>query len=389
MKKEHIGRLLLLSLAFFLSLGTSAAEFSDSVSCRKVLHNLGAGLRPSYIMSSHGFYNGYNPLGKPLKAGGSVHLQYSFSYPQDDGHAPLWPMTSQGIGLSLTTLGSHELLGTPLSIYLFQNVPFIWISEGFTIDYEWNLGLSAGWRTRFEGEPNGIIGSSANIFINVAALASWHTGAWTFSAGPGYTHFSNGDTTFPNGGANTWNLQAGLTRHFGTDAHEVKRPEAPEWIGDIVYDLVLHGAFRADRMLNDSELVMINRPFAVSGINFNPLYRFNRYLSAGASLDIMYDRSANLILEGPDDQTFSYPDISRQLACGISLRGELAMPIFSVNIGAGYNFLHSGTDLKGLYAMFALKAFTSDKLFIHIGYRLSSVLYAHNLMLGLGWRFGS
>lgn len=78
MKKEHIGRLLLLSLAFFLSLGTSAAEVSDSVSCRKVIHNLGAGLRPSYIMSSHGFYNGYNPLGKPLKAGGSVHLQYSF-----------------------------------------------------------------------------------------------------------------------------------------------------------------------------------------------------------------------------------------------------------------------------------------------------------------------
>lgn len=71
---------------------------------------------------------------------------------------------------------------------------------------------------------------------------------------------------------------------------------------------------------------------------------------------------------------------------GLSLRGEIKMPIFAVNIGMGYNFSYTGSELTGLYGVFALKAFLTDSIFLNIGYRLSSVQYAHNLMFGLGWR---
>ena len=121
-----------------------------------------------------------------------------------------------------------------------------------------------------------------------------------------------------------------------------------------------------------------------------PLYHFNKHLSAGASLDLMYDRSANLIASIDDSRHFSYsyPSMFQQCAAGLSLRGELRMPVFSVNIGAGYNFTGAGSDLRGLYGIFALKTFLTDSLFLNVGYRLGTVLYAHNLMFGLGWRFG-
>ena len=42
--------------------------------------------------------------------------------------------------------------------------------------------------------------------------------------------------------------------------------------------------------------------------------------------------------------------------------------------------------MKRFYAIFNLKAFLTDRLFLLIGYRLSSLQYTHNLMFGIGWR---
>lgn len=361
----------------------------DTTATPGIIHHIGADIRPSWIMPTHSFYRGKNPLDRPLNYGGSLHLRYSFSLPDDHLH----PMTSQGIGLSVNTFGTHECLGTPVCIYLFQHVPVLWINDRWSLDYEWNFGLSLGWKhkTSAEDSPNEHIGSSANAYIGIAGLVSYRMNKkWRLSFGPEYTHFSNGDTSFPNGGANTVNLRLGLTRAFGAEGYDYRHKMSFRKSGNIVYDLVLYGAWRADRTLIDRHLVVFNDKFPLGGFNFNPLYRFNDIVSAGASLDFVYDSSANLIVINSEEQpTYSFPSPWKQFACGISVRGEVSMPIFSVNIGFGYNLLHPGSDLKGCYGLFALKAFLSERAFLHIGYRLSNVLYGHNLMLGLGWRFGN
>jgi hypothetical protein len=144
-------------------------------------------------------------------------------------------------------------------------------------------------------------------------------------------------------------------------------------------------------MLVNGHLNIIDKAFPIAGIQVNPLYHFNKHLSAGASLDIIYHRSANLIASVDENEQLSYiyPSFLRQTAAGVSVRGELKMPVFAVNIGAGYNFTGAGSDLRGLYGVFALKTFLTDSLFLNVGYRLGTVLYAHNLMFGLGWRFGA
>lgn len=350
-----------------------------------VVHSIGVNVRPSYVMPTHGFYNGFNSMGKALRFSESAHLNYAFQ---------LSPESYQGIGLGLQSFFAHELIGTPVSVYLFQGAPVVTLSDKITLDYEWNFGLSAGWK----GDEL-LMGSSCNVYINVGLFAKWRISpAWDLILGPEYTHYSNGDTSFPNSGANTVNLRLGVRGYINRpedykptpQIFKFEKSEFP-FAQHLTYDLTVFGAWRADRMLVNGHLNIIDKAFPIAGIQVNPLYHFNKHLSAGASLDLIYDRSANLIASVDENKQLSYiyPSFLRQTAAGVSVRGELKMPVFAVNIGAGYNFTDAGSDLRGLYGVFALKTFLTDSLFLNVGYRLGTVLYAHNLMFGLGWRFGS
>ena len=368
------------------------SAFNMSAEGTGVVHNIGADVRPSYILPTHGFYNGYNPSGRPLRTGGSMHLGYSFSYSPDSRVGREFPGAYQGVGVGVQTFMAHEALGTPVMLYLFQGAPFARLSDYISLDYEWNLGLSAGWK------PNEYLltGSRQNVYINVGLFLTWRLDkAWDIRIGPEYTHFSNGDTVFPNGGANTFNFRVGARRYFNRKDNICSRPrvfelteQKQDFRSALSYDIILYGSWRADRMSFNKKLYLINDKFLVAGLQFNPLYHLNHCLSFGPSLDLMYDRSADLIASEVVNNklVYAYPSFDKQCAFGLSLRGELSMPIFSVNVGGGYNFTSGSDDLEGLYGIFMLKAFLSDSLFINVGYRLSAVLYSHNLMFGLGWR---
>ena len=390
MRKPTIISLIL----FILFCQGLSASVNDTLSDNRITHQIGMEARPSYVIPTHGFYRGWNSLNTPVRSGGSAHLKYSFSFPEGHRYGEGYPTSYQGIGLSVNTFLAHDLLGTPGSIYLFQGAPIISFGDKLSIDYEWNFGLSYGWKA-YDGtsdEDDMLIGSSANAYINVGILLSYYINRhWKLSAGPEYTHFSNGDTKFPNGGANTINFRVGIARNFNAPTKQKTIVEMfDSWNKSLVWDLIAYGAWRADRIVDDTGLHLINKVFPVAGININPLYRFSQSLSAGASLDLMYDRSANLTgTEADGVYTYTYPGFLRQCAAGLSVRGEIRMPIFAINLGLGYNFLHPGTDLKGLYGIFNLKTFLTDNLFLNIGYRLSSRAYTHNMMFGLGWRIDS
>ena len=379
--RSHISKTIILVLLLATCSGKADATTHNS---RKSIGDsaFGANIRPSYVMPTHGFYNGWNESGKPVRTGSTFDLQYSFAY----NDSPVL----QGIGLGLHTFFAHDILGTPTTLYIFQNVPLLNIGEKMTFGYEWNLGISSGWKIN-----NVTTSSRTNVFINVAALFTWRAGKhWDLIFGPEYTHFSNGDTSFPNAGANTINLRVGARRHFspaGNLSHvdifsdNCKELNLSE---RICYDISIIGGWRADRDIEGTKLHIINERFLTAGLQFNPLYSFNSHLSAGPSLDLLYDRSADLSITTDENKKTVYtrPDFISQTAAGLSLRGEIKMPVFAVNIGIGYNFTYDSKDLEGLYYAFALKAFLNDHIFLNMTYRLGSVNYAHNLMFGLGFR---
>lgn len=386
---RHLSKVTLLLILFISGCLTNVSG-RDSLSFNKAIHHIGTEIRPSFVIPTHGFYNGWNSSGKPIRNGGSFHLKYSFTFPSDSRQSKIFPSSYQGLGLSVNSFLAHDLIGTPVSIYIFQGAPITPIGQKLTLDYEWNFGISFGWKTGEDvNHENMVIGSKANAYINVGMFFTYHTdNDWKFSAGPEYSHFSNGDTRFPNGGANTVNFRLGSTRSFGQSGIRKNNSNiAGTRQRKLVCDITAFGAWRADRMVVDSKLYIINKAFPIGGVNINPLYNFTSTLSAGISLDLLYDRSANLIANvAKDSLTYDYPSWIEQFSGGLSVRGEICMPVFSVNVGLGHCLYHNGKDLRGLYGIFSLKTKVSDMLFIHIGYRLSSISYANNMMFGIGWR---
>ena len=358
------------------------------IAARASYNAFGVNVRPSYVMSTHGFYRGWNPQSKDIMSAANIDVQFGIGGNERGVY--------QGIGLALHSFFAHDLMGTPASIYVYQGAPLAALGKNLTLGYEWNLGLSSGWKYN-----EGFIVSPLNIYINVAALFDWKVNQhWDIVFGPEYTHFSNGDTKFPNSGANTVNFRLGAKRHI---APSNKTETVRVFAGDLdnetfadrmTYDLSILGGFRADRTVSGTKLYIFNKAFPVASVNFNPLYSFNSHLAAGPSLDLIYDRSANLnVWENEDgDVGYEYPRALAQTGIGLSTRAELRMPVFAINIGIGYgtsledHTRYDNDDLKGLYGVFNLKTFVSDRMFLNVGYRLKSVLYSHNLLFGLGWR---
>ncbi len=368
-----------------LTISAVNADGKDSLSYGKTAHRITAEIHPSYNIPTHHFYKGNNPSGKAIGPVTSYHLKYSFSLPG----------TYQGIGLSINDFSARDIVGSPVALYIFQGARLISLSQRWSVGYEWNLGISYGWK------PTAVIQSKSNIYINVGLPFTWRPSPhWEIHAGPEYTHFSNGDTMYPNGGANPVGLRFGATYIIGDDEPgSIGRrlfSSEPDLKGSsfkdrMNYDLFIYGAWRAARVMEGYTLHLINKKFALGGLSFNPSYRLNDYFLVGPSLDIQTDTSTGLYTTGMDKDTGEFPSTSspglwEQTSLGLSVRGELEMPLLSINIGAGYNMIRNSPEMKRFYTTYNLKAFLSKKIFLSIGYRLSAAQYTHNLMFGLGFR---
>ena len=381
----------LITLLFVTLIGAFAA-YAESPKCYEAVHHrLSVELRPAYnIVSHYALRNDGDPADKNL----SLHLRYAFAFNPESRLGKLFPTAYQGIGIATYSYFHHELTGTPLALYIFQGARIANLTERLSIGYEWNLGFSYGWH------PNDAMSSRGNVLINVALPLAWQVNNhWELTLTPDFTHFSNGDTSFSNAGSNLFGVRLGATYHFNEEpteasarrfiAHsqELESKKAKEHMS---YDIIAYGAWRADRFTEDGDFYLINKPMPIAGLQFQPTYHLNDYFGLGASLDLQLDTSLNLYNGQRDDAGnvvgYSRPPLWQQMEAGVSLRGEIRAPIFSLGIGFGLNMLNQGYDSSRFYTSFSLKAHLTRHLMLYIGYRFNSQQYTHNLMYGLGVR---
>lgn len=257
------------------------------------------------------------------------------------------------------------------------------------------MGLSWGWH------PNEAMNSRCNIMISVALPLSWRVAPhWELSLTADFTHFSNGDTSFSNSGANLFGLRLGATYLFDVE-RVVANPkryivaseelEGKSFARHLSYDVMLYGGWRADRFYENGDFFVINEPLPLLGLHFQPQYHLNRHFAVGLSLDVQADSSLNLYNGTKNDLnevvSYSRPPLWQQLEVGMSARVEIQAPIFAIGVGFGLNMLDTGYDSSLVYTTFSLKAFLTKRLFLYLGYRFNSTQYTHNLMYGLGLRF--
>jgi len=413
MKSTRKNELHTKSFALFLSafifssfIAFSQTDNDSTFYYRPFIHQLGVEARPGYVFPSNAFLKGENKRQKRIERVYSTHLKYSFHFRPNTYVNKIYRGVYQGIGLANYSFGNSEELGNPTTLYLFQGATIAQISRRISLNYEWNFGISGGWKPYDkESNPyNGMIGSKLNAYMNANFYFKQQLSSqFDLIYGLTLTHFSNGNTKFPNAGLNATDMKIGLTYNFNRESSSLSKSLASRALRirkfprHINTDVVLFGSWRRKGIVfNDQPMAAPDR-YSVMGFNINPMYNMNYNLRYGLSLDGVYDSSANIYTEdyivGIGDKnpgyTFYKPALKNQLALGVSARGEYVMPYFTVGLGIGANVIRGGGDLKGLYQTIALKIEATRNSFIHIGYNLQNFKTPNYLMLGIGYRFGN
>ena len=381
---------------------TAGTEQSGGTSGKKFIHRIGIEYRPEYIFPSNPFVAGRNASGEPIDIAQSAHLRYALQYRPETAAARICGDVYQGVGIARYDFGSPRETGDPVAVYLFQGARIARLAPRLTLNYEWNFGLSFGWHPYHPDTNswNGMTGSRLNAYLNVDFYLRWALSQRVgLVFGPTLTHFSNGNTKFPNAGLNTLGTKIGLTCDLGTPAGAAPQPQAarPPFPRHMSYDLTLFGSWRRKGVRLDGRLIPSPEAYPVAGISFAAMYNFGYRFRAGLAADGVYDGSANVYTEdyivgwGEEDPgyTFHKPGTDRQLSLGLSARAEFVMPLFTVGIGIGANVLHKGGDLAAVYQLVTLKIAATRSTYLHIGYSLQNFRDPNFLMLGVGYRFNN
>lgn len=364
----------------------------------RFIHRVGMEARPLYVFPTNPFLQGENERRSQIKNAWAAHLKYSFQFRPNTLADRIYGGAYQGVGIGRYAFGNTDELGDPVAFYLFQGARIVTFSPRLSFNYEWNFGLSVGWHpyNRDNNRYNIMMGSKMNAYINTNFYLNWMIHSrLDLNAGITFTHFSNGNTRFPNAGINMMGMKVGLVYNFNRKDMLVQRPSQREYIPEfprhISYDLVLFGSWRRKGYFMEEEFVPSPMAYKVLGANFAAMYNVSYKFRLGAAVDWVYDASANvftLTVPGAPGE-FVKPPFNAQIALGASGRLEYVMPYFTVGIGIGANILHRGGDLKATYQMLILKVAMTRSSFLHIGYNLKEFRDPNFLMLGIGYRFNN
>ena len=391
-----------LGVIFVGSVLRVAGQGNDSlvnVSPRKFVHGLRVEGRPEYIFPTSSFLKGANAEGRIIRGAFSTHLKYLFRYRPGSVDERIYGDVYQGIGLGFYNFGESRQLGNPVAFYLFQGARISSLAPWLSLHYEWNFGLSAGWKPydSYYNSYNTMIGSKVNAYINANFYLRWRLSPRvSLLSGLTVSHFSNGNTKIPNAGLNTIGGNIGLECNFyrKDDLKSLERKNAllaQPFRRHFTYDFVFFGSWH-DRLVKTSDGVSPSpEAYPVFGFNFTPMYNLNYKLRLGVSLDGTFDGGANLYTEGDvygkvDKSDIVRPPLGDQFALGLSGRAEYVMPFFVVGVGIGANVIGKN-DLNMFYQLLTLKIALSRAVFLHVGYRLQNFNEPNFLMLGIGFRF--
>lgn len=399
MKSESKMRSRLCSIILVLACAGASADTIPHMFREPVEWRVGVDISPAIVPHTNGFLRGSNPEDRDIRASLSGDIRADFSFTPATRRGILYPGLYQGVGIGIRSFFAGSLLGTPVSAYVYQGAPVCHIGSRMWLGYEWQFGAAFGWK-HFDTRPpdaEGVVSTSVTAHMGFGLRLHYSlSDRWSMSLGIAASHFSNGNTSWPNGGVNTIGATVGIAYAINpaetapaTDETLATEADRHGW----VYDLTAFGAWRRRGVYvgPDAEPQVCPGSFGVLGLQFSPLYRLNRWAAVGPGLDMQWDESAGLApywVEGSygDDIKFRKPPFGKQLSIGISVHAELTMPIFAVNVGLGYDIFNPRGD-KAFFQSLTLKTFVTGHIYINTGYRLGDFKDPQNLMLGLGYRF--
>ncbi len=390
--KSHLVSFFVLGIAANMSAADSIPEgFSKPMSWK-----VGVEMNPGCVPGTNSFLRGTNDESRRINAGLSGDLRADFSFAPDSKEGLLYHDLYQGVGIGVNSFFSNSLLGTPVSAYVYQGAPILHLSDRLWLGYEWRFGAAFGWKHLDEetADNNAAVSTSVTAMIGLGAKLHFAiSNRWELAFGINATHYSNGNTSWPNAGVNSIGATVGISYTINPQSRQTVSPSsltADADKGRWIWDIIAYGAWRKRGVNIQDEPRICPGKFGIVGLQFSPLRKLNRYVAVGPALEMQWDEGAGIEsywIEGTlgSDIKFERPPFGKQISVGVSAHAELTMPIFSVNAGLGYDIINPKGE-KRFYQSLTLKTFLTRNLYLNVGYRLGDFKDPQNLMLGIGVR---
>lgn len=391
MKKRFIILLLFLCSNIFIFAG-------DSIKI-KFPHFVAINTTDGFVFPSNKFVQGEYRIPHYT----AFTIKYGVSSKGDDWKDHTYGHPALGVGLYVANFYREDDLGTPFSLFFFQRATLRQFTPRWSLDYEWNLGSSFNWKyyDAFDNPDNIALGSSINVHVGGNVFMKWRMSQkFDLHGGIGFTHFSNGASALPNRGLNMANAFVELVYHI----HREDKPDpltgqytAPKFEKHTDHDLMFLISSReavVDTTGTGLSGPYTDRKFKVLGVSYAHMFSNNYRFKWGPSTEVVYDESSGISSwreEHPE--THKYHDrlkmgkMSERFSIGLSLKGEISMPAYSVFANLGYDVVHGNKKNKRLYQILGIKLYLKENLFGTFGIRATNFGQAQFLYWNLGYTF--
>ena len=333
----------------------------------------------------------------------SLNLKYGFFAKGNKWEDYYYGMPYWGVGFYKPYYSMNKEMGSPFSAFLFQGATLKKFGSGVSLNYEINLGLSFNWN-HYDALKNPsfeALGSSVNAHLGgnlyfkkpISKRFDLHLGIDVL-------HFSNGAQRTPNYGINSMSAVVGLAYNMvdggshGSIEGRLLTPSKFEkrTMHDISFFVTRH-TLNVDTAGANLRSRYTDRGFRIVGLNYAFMWHNTRRFMWGPGLDISYDEGHGVSIYGNiSEETRIYEEIvklgsvAERFNVGLSLKGELVMPGYSIFASLGYSVLRGAGD-KRLYQTYGVKVYLFDGLSSSFGVKSNNLTNSKFLFLSIGYAF--
>lgn len=309
-------------------------------------------------------------------------------------------MPYYGIGFYVANFGRSKNLGNPFSLYVLQGATLADIYSWLSFNYEWNLGMSAGWKPYdpFTNRDNVAVGSNLNLHVGFALyLKCYLSSRFDMHLGAELTHFSNGAARMPNSGMNMYAVFVEAAYNFNRSESFNRYPKLrpPSFNRHYVSDISMTISARrisVDTVGTNLPSKYLDRKFAVLGLNYSLMYAPGYRYRYGAGIDISYDESkGSTAARRKNDLDGNWYDmvylgrVNERFSLGVSAKGEVVLPGYSIFANLGAQVYRGNKNESRLYQIIGVKIYLRDNFFGTFGVRASHFSAAQYLFWSLGY----
>ncbi len=386
------------TIMLFIPLLLQGKEMEDSVLAEtpssKNPFFLAAKAQSGFVFQTNDFV-----INEGIDGFSSFDLKFCNASKGDDWRDYAYGMPYFGVGIGAATFHDHRL-GTPISFYLIQGARIFSVSV-LSFNYEFNLGYSTNWRyyDRFNNPDNIAVSTSENIHVGASLyLKVKSIPRVDMNIGVSLTHFSNGAQRLPNKGMNLMSPYIEICYNINPPESHSK-PELhllpPKIKKRIDHDLLLTFSSRQISYSTEGTGLttgFVDHKFRVIGLSYASMFVRKHSLKWGPSIEIVYDESGGATakreiwkVDGQYYDRVALGNVKQRLNVGLSVKGELVMPYFSLFTNIGYDLYHGNPNDSRFYQILGTKFHFYRNFFGTFGIRANHFSKAQFIFWSAGY----